>query len=138
MQTFISNSIDDTGRIASDLADQIRGGGVVALTGELGAGKTTFVQEFAKALKMNEKIISPTFVLIRQYNIPNTIQMLYHLDLYRLENGFDNIGLGDLFSEKGSIVLIEWAEKITDELPRNTVMVKLENLGKNKRKITFE
>lgn len=136
MQTFISNSANDTYSIAASLAQRLKTGGVVALMGDLGAGKTTFTQGFAKHLGI-EKIISPTFVLIKQYTILNTAQILFHLDLYRLEHGFEHLGLTDLFANKNSIILIEWAEKIIDKLPQNTVKVRFEKTGDSARKITI-
>src|SRR3989304_1778394 len=100
MPKFVSHSANETKQIAEKLAkvvqktllQQIQGrmahpkSNIFALTGELGAGKTIFAQGFAKGLGIKEKIISPTFVLIRQHKIPNTTKTLYHIDLYRLEN----------------------------------------------------
>lgn len=110
---------------------------IVALTGELGSGKTAFVQGFAKGLGIKGKIISPTFVLIRQHLIPKSKKILYHIDFYRLE-GFKSLkelGLEEILSNHNALVLIEWAEKAEDILPKNTLWIKFENLGGNKRKI---
>ncbi len=85
MAKYQSNSRYDTRKIALKLAKKEQGR-VFALTGELGAGKTIFVQGFAKGLGIKEKMISPTFVLIRQYKIPETKKILYHIDLYRTED----------------------------------------------------
>src|SRR3989338_1835026 len=113
MGQFISSSEKETKQIAGRFARQITRG-VIALSGELGAGKTTFVQGFAKGLGIKEKIISPTFVLIRQHLIPNNTKTLYHIDLYRLENKADlkQIGLEEILLDPDNIVLIEWAEKL--------------------------
>ncbi len=137
MNRFITKSDMETRTLANELTQKI-GSGVIALTGPLGAGKTTFVQGFAKALGIKDKIISPTFVLIRQHPIPKTKKMLYHIDLYRLgEDQFQELGLEELFSDKNAIVLIEWAEKIKDLIPKNASWISFEMLSQNKRKITL-
>lgn len=106
---------------------------VYALTGNLGSGKTTFVQGFAKGLGISTHIISPTFILMRKYG------NFYHLDLYRLENDIENevlnLGAVDLWQEPGNVMVIEWAEKIKDLLPKDSVWVEFEDIGENKRRI---
>lgn len=136
---YISNSKKETEQIAENLAKSFKDG-VIALKGELGAGKTIFAQGFAKGLKIKEKIISPTFVLIRQHIIPKSTNFLFHADLYRLENITDiqHLGLKDLWADSNNIVLIEWAEKIKKELPKNTTWIFLEKIDENKRKITIK
>ncbi len=129
MKTFITQSNLETKKLAKKLAKNFKSG-VIALSGPLGAGKTTFVQGFAKGLGIKDKIISPTFVLIRQH------EDFYHIDLYRLSN-FDGLGLEEILSNKDNIVLIEWAEKIKDLLPKNTIWITFEMLSENKRKITL-
>lgn len=99
--------------------------------GDLGAGKTTFVQGLAEGLGIKERILSPTFILMREYG------NLYHVDLYRLEEGIDeevrNLGLTDIWGKKDNIVIIEWAEKITDLLPENTIWMNFEILDEGRR-----
>lgn len=123
MQRYKSNSEQETKRIATKLAKEARGN-IYALTGELGAGKTIFVQGFAKGLGIKEKIISPTFVLIRQHKIPKTKRFLYHVDLYRIEK-IKDLGLKDLWSNKNNIVLIEWAEKAESILPKDAIKINI-------------
>ena len=137
MPIIISHSEKETKKIAADFAKKIISG-VIALSGKLGAGKTIFVQGFAKSLGIKEKVISPTFVLIRQHQIPKTKKTLYHIDLYRLENTqqFSNLGLEELFNDSNNIVLIEWAEKISKSLPRNTIKIKIEKEKGDTRLIT--
>src|SRR5437868_4886836 len=108
-----SLSEQDTKKFAASVAEQFRNrGGIIALMGDLGAGKTTFTQGFAQALGIPDKVISPTYVLIRQHHLPNSNRTLYHIDLYRLEEVNPNeLGLTDLFKQQDDIVLIEWAEK---------------------------
>lgn len=133
---YITNSEKETRSLAKNLAKKL--GGIIALTGNLGAGKTTFVQGFAKGLGIKEKIISPTFVLIRQHKIPNLSKTLFHIDLYRLDSisNITNLGLEEIINNPKNIVLIEWAEKIKDFLPKNAIWIIFETLKTNQRKIT--
>lgn len=95
---------------------------VIALTGNLGSGKTTFVQGFAEGLGISNRIISPTFILMRSYKIEDKggFEALYHLDLYRLEGDVKrevlNLGFEEILENPKNIILIEWAEKIKEEL----------------------
>lgn len=137
MKQYISKSDNNTKQIAASLAKQIKKG-VVALSGELGAGKTTFTKGFAKGLGIKEKITSPTFVLIRQHKIPLTNNVLYHIDLYRLENSndFRNLGVEELINDKNNLIIIEWADKIKDFLPKDTLKISIEKTENNQRLIT--
>lgn len=132
MEKYLSNSEQETKLIAEKLAKDTKGH-IFTLTGELGAGKTIFVQGFAKGLGIKEKIISPTFVLIRQHKIPGTTKVLYHIDLYRLENttNLKELGLEEIWSNPGNYVLIEWAEKIK-ELPKNAINISIQKQGDNR------
>lgn len=140
MQTVVTNSPKDTQKLAQNLAAQFKDGGIIALTGDLGAGKTTFVQGFAKGLGIKDKIISPTFVLMREHKIPNTDTVFYHLDLYRLEEPIDivNIGLKDLIQNPENIILIEWSEKLGENLPQNATKINIEKLDQASRRITVQ
>ena len=119
-------------------------GVVIALVGDLGSGKTTFVQGFSEGLEIKQRIISPTFILMRKYNCSDPgseHEDFYHIDLYRLEENIEaevrNLGLEDVWNTKNSIVVIEWAEKIKDILPKNTVWITFKVLEDNSRKITL-
>ncbi|MDP3758593.1 MAG: tRNA (adenosine(37)-N6)-threonylcarbamoyltransferase complex ATPase subunit type 1 TsaE [Candidatus Daviesbacteria bacterium] len=126
MKNYISHSENETKKIAEEFAKKTKGH-IFALTGELGAGKTIFVQGFAKGLGVKDKIISPTFVLIRQHQIPKSSKTLYHIDLYRLENteSLKHLGLEEILSDPNNTILIEWAEKIEKFLPKNTIKIKI-------------
>jgi tRNA threonylcarbamoyladenosine biosynthesis protein TsaE len=135
---YTTNSALETQLVASEIAGQFRtNGGVIALIGSLGAGKTTFTQGFAKALGINEQIISPTFVLMRQHQLPDG-RGLFHLDLYRLEENsdFSQLGLEEIFSDPKNIVLIEWADKMQNKLPSKTLKINFQKLDQSIRKIT--
>jgi len=129
-------------KTADELIKSIKGKSakVFALTGDLGSGKTTFVQGFAKGLGTSARIISPTFILMRKYLVPgNKFLNFYHVDLYRLEgdteNEVINLGLTDIWKNPENIVVIEWAEKIKNIIPEVKTEISFENLGENKRKI---
>lgn len=134
--TYISKSVEETQKIARDLAGKAR---IIALYGDLGAGKTTFVQGLVKALGITQRIISPTFIIVRTYKLPRSLKSLnfYHIDLYRIENQKDIQGLGipEILSDPLNIVVIEWAEKLGALLPKNAVKVYLEYVNENTRKI---
>ena len=140
---FITKSTretQDVGRkVAADLIKKTPT--VIALTGDLGSGKTTFVQGFAKALGIRKKIISPTFILMRTYKAKRN-NVLYHLDLYRLESNLEseieNLGIKDIWKEGKNILVIEWAEKIKELLPDGTIWIKFEYLSDDQRKIIIE
>lgn len=117
-------------------AAELIGGKTLALTGDLGSGKTTFVQGLAQGLGFTGRIISPTFILMRKY--PG----FYHVDLYRFEGNIarevQNIGLTDIWGKDKNIVVIEWAEKIEDLIPPEAIWIKFEDMGGDKRRIIIE
>lgn len=133
---YITNSSEETKSIARKFAQEVSGG-IIALVGDLGAGKTTFTQGFAEGLGIKGKIISPTFVLIRQHQIPKLKKTLYHLDLYRLEKLEDikQLAIDELSTDK-NIVLVEWAEKAKELLPADTIWINFKSLNENSREIT--
>lgn len=124
MKQYITNSEKETKLLAAKLTRDFNKG-IIALYGDLGAGKTTFVQGAAYGLGIKDKILSPTFVLVRIHKLANQ-KTFYHIDLYRLENIEDikSIGIDEILSSD-NIVLIEWAEKLKS-LPKNAVKVKIE------------
>jgi tRNA threonylcarbamoyladenosine biosynthesis protein TsaE len=135
---IITHSDTETRQFAREFAQEFSNkGDVITLSGELGAGKTTFVQGFAKGLGIEEKIISPTFVLIRQHLIPNTERFLFHVDLYRLEgtHSLVSLGLDELIQQKKSIVLIEWPERLSDKYIQSLVTIEIKKLKSDLREI---
>ena len=134
---FITKNAEETKELGKKLAiDLIEKGKplIIALTGELGSGKTTFVQGFAQSIGVTKGIISPTFILLRKYG-----NNFYHLDLYRLEENVErevkNLGIEEIWKNPESIVVIEWAEKIKNLLPKETRWIKFETLEDNIRRI---
>lgn len=141
-QAFKTKRFEETQKIGFDIAQNLAGKNVLALYGNLGSGKTTFVQGLAKNLGIEQKIISPTFIIVRRYEIPinSTIQQFnnfYHIDLYRIENkkDLDGLGLGEILNDQSNLVAIEWPEKIDKLLPNNTIKFYFEYLGDDKRQI---
>lgn len=125
MQTFESNSPEETLLIGERLAADAKPGDVFALSGDLGVGKTVFTKGFAKGLGISEPVSSPTFTILQIYEegrLP-----LYHFDVYRIEEPeeMEEIGLDDYLEGKG-VCLIEWAGRIAELLPRNTIVIRIE------------
>jgi tRNA threonylcarbamoyladenosine biosynthesis protein TsaE len=110
---------------------------IISLEGDLGSGKTTFVQGLAKGLGIKGKILSPTFVLMKKYKIPDTKKQLYHLDCYRIKKAPDlsALNLEKLFLDPQNIIVIEWAERIKKILPKNTIILNFKHQNENQREI---
>lgn len=181
MEVFTTNSAAETKKLARQILKELKTN-TIGLIGELGSGKTTFVQGLAAALGIKKRVISPSFVLIREYEIQRRgshlqqkrhpearrnvgtkdpirgkinkgilrcaqndawrkgfipVTKFFHVDLYRLEGKIDivQLGLPEIWENKANLVIIEWAEKIKDKLPENSLILKFENLGENKRRI---
>ena len=133
MIELISDSAEKTKIIGKLIGSILRPNDVLALFGELGAGKTVFVQGLALGLGVSESPVSPSFVIVSEYNgkIP-----LYHIDLYRLSEGIEieELGIEEYFT-KGGIAVIEWAERGKDFLPEEYIGIEIEVLDETKRKI---
>ncbi len=135
---FISHSAKETKKFARQLATSLKNSvGIIALIGELGSGKTIFTQGFAKGLGISEKIISPTFVIIRQHSIPASKKIFYHLDLYRIDQqtDFQNLGIKEVFENPNHFVLVEWADKVESLLPKGSLKVFFQVVSEKKREI---
>ena len=126
---LISNSNLDTVKIAKILANFLKNGDTVVLTGELGAGKTKFTEGFLSYYNLQDEISSPTFNIVNEYKTP--FSTIYHFDVYRLFdiNEFYEIG-GEEYFDKG-ICLIEWGEQIEDALPLEYIKITLKKNDEN-------
>ena len=114
---------------------------VLGLKGDLGGGKTTFTQGFARGLGIKEKILSPTFIILKKFPIQNSwFEHLYHIDCYRIENSKEILKLGfqKILSNPKNIIIIEWVEKIRKELPKDAPILRFEFRNQKKRKIILE
>lgn len=143
MQTIQTYNFEETRKVGEEFVRSLQGGDVICLRGDLGAGKTTFMQGLAKGLGITHRIISPTFIILRTYNLPqkkNGIAHLYHMDLYRTESQDDLEGLGisEIFKEKDVLVAIEWSEKLGAFLPAKRWELDFEWISEQQRKIEIK
>lgn len=129
----ITKSREETIKFAEEYGKTLRGGDVLLLDGEMGAGKTVFAKGIALALGINAEITSPTYAYLNDYD-----GKLYHYDCYRLSSGEDAeaLGLTEYFYGNG-VCVVEWSENIADVLPDNCKRVKIEKIDLNTRKITY-
>ncbi len=119
-------SLKELQKLASAIAKTLKGGEILALSGNLGAGKTTFTKLLLKELGIKSRIVSPTFVLMVPYSSKG--KTYYHLDLYRTSsfNEVSALGIEDLWGTKENIFVIEWAERIKKHLPKKTISFRFE------------
>lgn len=152
-RAFLSHSPAETKKIAASLARELlrlgpigRRATVLGLIGDLGAGKTTFIQGFAHGLGVKHRITSPTFVIFRNYKIPIprhkslviSYRSLYHVDAFRISkiSELAPLGFKKILANPKNIVLVEWADRIRRALPRNTICIHFSHGKKeNERKI---
>ena len=129
----ITKSREETIKFAEEYGKTLRGGDVLLLDGEMGAGKTVFTKGIALALGINAEITSPTYAYLNDYD-----GKLYHYDCYRLSSGEDAeaLGLTEYFYGNG-VCVVEWSENIADVLPDNCKRVKIEKIDLNTGKITY-
>jgi tRNA threonylcarbamoyladenosine biosynthesis protein TsaE len=138
---LITTSQEETRRFGQELAVSLSGGSVVALSGDLGAGKTTLTQGLLEALGVSGPYTSPTFVLMKRYDVDSeryrSIRRIYHADAYRIgTQEMLSIGWEEWIEDSEGIVIIEWPERIADIVPETAVNVSLEWLDESRRKIT--
>ena len=138
MFTHITQSPYGTVKLAEKVAQRVREGTVICLEGDLGAGKTLFVQSMARTLGVQGEVTSPTFNLM---NIYEGFCPIVHFDLYRLNSveELEDIGFYEYTDFPDGIVFIEWAEKFPEEMPDDFVKIKIERIkeSRNMRRIIF-
>lgn len=131
--TIYSRSESETEEAGRALAGKLKRGSCVALSGDLGAGKTSFVRGLSEGLGLNIRVTSPTFTIVNEYlgDIP-----LFHFDMYRLksENELFDIGWDD-YLERDGIIAVEWSEKAIHSFPDTTIRVHIEKTGDSSRRI---
>lgn len=115
---------------------------VIGLEGELGGGKTTFLQGFARGSGVKEKVLSPTFVIMKKFKIQylkSNIQYLIHIDCYRIQKSKELLDLGfkEIVSNPKNIIAVEWADRIRKIMPKDSIWIKFDFIDRRKRKITF-
>jgi len=149
-QRYSTNNPAQTRKLGEKLAKEIlrkktgKKAFIVGLEGDLGSGKTTFLQGFAKGLSIKEKVLSPTFVIMKKFAIKTNTQhptpnTLYHIDCYRLKKPKELLGLGfkEIVSNPRNIIAIEWVDKIDKIILRETISISFKFINKNKREISF-
>ncbi|MCL1948123.1 MAG: tRNA (adenosine(37)-N6)-threonylcarbamoyltransferase complex ATPase subunit type 1 TsaE [Turicibacter sp.] len=134
MDVIKLGSVSETMGLAQKIGECLMPGMVLTLEGDLGAGKTTFTKGLAKGLDIKGTVNSPTFTIIKEYD--EGVLPLYHMDAYRLENGYGDMGLDDYFYGDG-ICVIEWASLIEPILPPERLEVKIFNEGETGRRFEF-
>jgi tRNA threonylcarbamoyladenosine biosynthesis protein TsaE len=151
---FSTKNFKETQRLGELLAKELKDGGIIALEGDLGCGKTTFAQGFLKGLKIKGPYTSPTFLVIKNYkkefpisksqfpkkskNKNSKIQNIYHIDTYRV-NSRDilNLGWEEIVADKNNVIIVEWADRIRKIIPAQAIWIKFEWAGENERRLTF-
>lgn len=138
MFNFITENFSDTEKVGFSLAKNIPYGSVVALFGELGAGKTAFTRGFTKGMGIDSDVSSPTFALVNEYRGKDKV--LYHFDMYRIESWDDLYSTGFFdYLDEGASLIIEWSENIENVLPENCIKVKISKTENfNQRIIEFD
>ncbi|WP_144451455.1 tRNA (adenosine(37)-N6)-threonylcarbamoyltransferase complex ATPase subunit type 1 TsaE [Halalkalibacter nanhaiisediminis] len=132
--TIVTESPEETMRIAENLGQLVQEGDVITLEGDLGAGKTSFTKGLAKGLGVKRVVNSPTFTIIKEYQgrLP-----LYHMDVYRMEDEAEDLGLDEYFYGEG-VSVIEWPSMIPSQLPEDRLMISIYHLGETTRKISIK
>jgi len=123
--------------IAEQVAETLKGGDVVTLSGDLGAGKTTFVQMIARIYGITKPVKSPTFVFLRTYTLPKMkkgIKTLCHIDAYRLNSGKDliDVGIEEYLGDKKTICFIEWPEHVPDIISSDAIHIQIDTEGEKR------
>jgi tRNA threonylcarbamoyladenosine biosynthesis protein TsaE len=131
---IITTSPEETGQFAEKLAAHLKPGAVLTLEGDLGAGKTTFTKGLAKGLGVTKTVNSPTFTIIKEYKgrLP-----LYHMDVYRLDDSFEDLGFDEYFEGEG-VTVVEWAHLIQDQLPEELLSLSIYREGDSTRRIVLK
>ena len=132
---IITSSKDETMDVARKLASFLPCGSVLTFTGDLGAGKTTFVRGLAQGLHINEVVQSPTFNIMKIYLKGD--RPLIHIDAYRLADINTDIGLDEYIGYETGITVIEWPMFIKELIPADAIEVEITNLGEDKRQLVF-
>jgi len=143
-KTYITKNFRETQTLGEILAKELQGGEIIALSGELGGGKTTFAQGVLKGLKTKGPYTSPTFLVMKHYKkeIPNPkskIQNIYHIDCYRIgAKDILDLGWEEIIASKKNVAIVEWAERIKRIVPSRAVWVRFKHKGKSEREINIK
>ena len=138
--SFVTKSSDESAAFGEALARALPPGSVVAMHGNLGAGKTVIARGFARGLGITEAVSSPTYTIVQEYEIPDTFQRFYHLDLYRIadENAALGFGVDEFLSDPEAWTLLEWPIRIEKILPPEVIHLYIEAIDDQTRSIRLE
>lgn len=129
MIEITTHSPQETRKVGQAIASLLAGGEVIALTGPLGSGKTVLVKGIAAGLMIRQKVLSPSFLLLRPYpfHLASQKRTLYHFDLYRLKEMSEliEVGLSEILGNRNNVVVVEWAEKAKRLLPSTALKIKM-------------
>lgn len=136
MATYITNNVNETEELGAKFAKNLPGGTVIAMYGDLGAGKTAFVRGMAKGMGLECRVTSPTFTIVNEYLGDRE---LIHFDMYRLGSADElfDIGWEDYLS-RGAVCAVEWSENVEDAFTGDEISLTIEKIDDDKRKITIE
>ena len=156
LKEFITTSSSETQKLGEALARELRGGQIICLVGNLGSGKTTFTQGLLKGLKVKGPYTSPTFLIMKQYHVTHNMKHgtekskmlhascfmlhdIYHIDAYRVSaEDILDLGWEEIIADKNNVVIIEWAERIKDIIPDDSLWLEFSWMDEKKRKIFFK
>jgi tRNA threonylcarbamoyladenosine biosynthesis protein TsaE len=134
MKQVLTNSAEETERLAESIGCRLKGGEVIELISDLGGGKTTFARGLARGAGSQDKVSSPTFTVSKLYKAPNFD--IHHLDFYRLhEAGLMEHELEDFIGDRGAVVIVEWADVVAHVLPDERLTIKLKSPSEQAREI---
>lgn len=138
-QTVETHSEQETADFAARLSRELAGGTVLALHGDLGAGKTVFARGFARGLGITEPVSSPTYTIIQEYKLPQD-KWFYHMDLYRIDDYRSALAFGveEYLEDPEAYILLEWPMRINELLPDTTRHIYIEHISENSRRIRVE
>lgn len=133
---IITHTPEETELVGKALAKTLTSGSVVALYGDLGAGKTAFVRGMARGLGSSDRVTSPTFTIVNEYS--GTLE-LFHFDMYRLRSSDELFGIGwEDYRARGGVCVVEWSENVSDAFDGSETKVTIDKLTETDRKITVE
>ena len=136
MAEFISRNESETEALGARLAKSIPGGAVIAMYGDLGAGKTAFVRGMARGLELDCRVSSPTFTIVNEYL---GARELIHFDMYRLSSADELFDIGwEDYIARGAICAVEWSENVEDAFYGDEIVVTIEKLSDNERRVSIE
>ena len=142
MEKIITNNKQETQALGFAMGQACLGGEVFALSGDLGTGKTTFLQGLARGLGVKTPVNSPTFNILKLYQTKtgSPVKEFCHIDSYRLLSGkdLDNLGIKEFLDSKNTVTAIEWAEKVVSILPKKVITILIKHLSEDLREIKIK